>query len=41
MYAEKITKSMQKAIETTKNRRKIQEDFNKKHNIKPKTTKEP
>ena len=39
MYAEKITKSMQKAIETTKNRRKIQEDFNKKHNIKPKTTK--
>ncbi len=39
MYADKITKSMAKAIEETERRRKIQEDYNKKHNIVPKTIK--
>ena len=38
LYANKITKSMQKAIDITTSRRKLQEDFNKKHNITPKTT---
>lgn len=35
MYADKITDSMKKAIEETNRRRKIQEDYNKKHNITP------
>lgn len=39
MYADKITKSMAKAIEETERRRKIQEDYNKKHDIVPKTIK--
>ena len=39
LYANKITKSMQKAIDTTKSRREIQDAFNKKHNITPTTTK--
>ena len=38
MFAKKITKSMQKAIDITTKRRKQQEEFNKKHNITPKTT---
>lgn len=37
MYADRITESMQKAIEETQRRRKIQEEYNKKHNITPKT----
>lgn len=37
MYADKITKSMKKAIDETERRRSIQEDFNKKHNIIPTT----
>lgn len=36
MYADEITKSMKKAIKETNRRRKIQEDYNKKHNITPK-----
>ncbi|MBC8238172.1 MAG: excinuclease ABC subunit UvrB [Helicobacteraceae bacterium] len=38
LYANKITKSMQKAIDTTTSRRKIQEEHNKKHGIIPTTT---
>ncbi len=37
MYADRITKSMQKAIEETNRRRKIQIEYNKKHNIIPQT----
>jgi excinuclease ABC subunit B len=36
LYADKITKSMAKAIKEAKRRRKYQENFNKKHNIVPK-----
>ncbi len=39
LYANKVTKSMQKAIDITKERRALQEAYNKKHNITPKTTK--
>jgi len=38
LYANRITKSMQKAIDTTSSRRKIQEEYNKKHGITPTTT---
>lgn len=37
MYADTISESMQKAINETKRRRKIQENYNKIHNITPKT----
>jgi len=37
MYADKITGSMERAIDIVKRRRKIQEEYNKKYNIKPKT----
>ncbi len=37
MYADKITKSMQFAIDETNRRRKIQEDYNSKNNIKPRS----
>ena len=37
MYADTITQSMQKAIDITNQRRKIQDKFNKEHNIIPKT----
>ena len=37
MYADKITDSMKNAIDETNRRRKIQEEYNKKHNIIPKT----
>ncbi len=39
MYADKITDSMNIAIEETKRRRKIQLEYNKKNNITPKTIK--
>jgi excinuclease ABC subunit B len=37
MYADKITGSMKRAMEETERRRKYQADYNKKHNITPKT----
>ena len=37
MYADTITESMDRAITETKRRRKIQDDYNKAHNITPKT----
>lgn len=37
MYADKITDSMRLAIEETKRRRQIQQEYNKEHNIVPKT----
>jgi excinuclease ABC subunit B len=37
MYADKITGSMQRAIDITTKRREYQEDFNSKHGITPKT----
>lgn len=39
MYADKMTKSMEIAINETKRRRAIQEEYNKKHGIKPMTIK--
>jgi excinuclease ABC subunit B len=38
LYANRITKSMQKAIDTTTSRRKVQEAHNKKYGITPTTT---
>jgi excinuclease ABC subunit B len=37
MYGDNITGSMQRAIDETNRRRKIQEEYNRKHNIKPKS----
>ena len=37
MYADSVTDSMKKAIDTTAYRRKIQDEYNKAHNITPKT----
>ena len=39
MYADEISDSMKAAIKETERRRAIQEDFNKEHNIVPKTIK--
>ncbi len=38
MFAKRITHSMQKAINITTKRRALQQEYNKKHNIIPKTT---
>lgn len=37
LYADKITKSMKEALDETDRRRKIQDDYNIKHNITPKS----
>ena len=37
MYADELTASMEKAISETNRRRKIQMEYNKKHNITPKS----
>ena len=37
MYADNISEAMDKAIKETNRRRKIQEEYNTKHNIIPKT----
>lgn len=37
LYADKVTASMQKAMGETSRRRKVQEEYNSKHNITPKT----
>ena len=37
MYADKITESMRKTIEETNRRRKLQQEYNEKHGIEPKT----
>lgn len=37
LYADKMTKAMEAAIKETRRRRRIQEEYNKKHGITPKT----
>lgn len=39
MYADELTDSMEKAISETNRRRRIQEEYNKEHNITPQTIK--
>ncbi len=41
MYADKVTKSMKKAIDEVERRRKVQIEYNKKHNIKPQSITKP
>ncbi|MFQ5442761.1 MAG: excinuclease ABC subunit UvrB [Thermodesulfobacteriota bacterium] len=39
LYADKITRSMQKAMDETRRRKRLQEEYNRKHNISPETIK--
>ena len=41
LYAENVTDSMKRAMEETERRRKIQQAYNKKYHIKPKTVEKP
>ena len=41
LYADKVTDSMRRAINETERRRKIQDEYNKTHNITPKTINKP
>ncbi|MFN3869938.1 MAG: excinuclease ABC subunit UvrB [Aquificaceae bacterium] len=41
LYADRITESMRRAIEETNRRRRIQEEYNKKHGITPKSIVKP
>lgn len=39
LYADQMTKSIDACVTVTQNRRKVQEEYNKKHNITPRSTK--
>lgn len=39
MYADKITNAIKRTIEVTEHRRKVQDDYNRKHGITPRTVK--
>jgi excinuclease ABC subunit B len=41
LYADTITESMRKAIEETNRRRRIQEEFNRRHGITPQSVQKP